>query len=41
MQSVADALDSIDAQALFEPRDAGVAFEGFREWFNPDDLEMR
>jgi collagen type III alpha len=42
MQSVASTLDDFDTQALFRPEDAGINFEqDFREWFNPDDLDMK
>ncbi|KAF9233744.1 hypothetical protein BU15DRAFT_53469 [Melanogaster broomeanus] len=42
MQSVASTLDDFDPQALFRPEDGGINFEqDFREWFNPDDLEMK
>lgn len=41
MQSVASTLDDFDTQALFRPEE-GINFEqDFREWFNPDDLEMK
>ncbi|KAG8221130.1 hypothetical protein J3R82DRAFT_2662 [Butyriboletus roseoflavus] len=41
MQSVASTLDDFDPQSLFRPDDTGVNFEDFREWFNPDDLDMK
>ncbi|KAG6381807.1 hypothetical protein JVT61DRAFT_416 [Boletus reticuloceps] len=42
MQSVASTLDDFDTQALFRPEDTGINFEqDFREWFNPDDLDMK
>lgn len=42
MQSVASTLDEFDTQALFRPEDTGINFEqDFREWFNPDDLDMK
>lgn len=42
MQSVASTLDDFDTQALFRSEDTGINFEqDFREWFNPDDLEMK
>ncbi|KIK93149.1 hypothetical protein PAXRUDRAFT_34206 [Paxillus rubicundulus Ve08.2h10] len=41
MQSVANTLDDFD-QSLFRPEDTGINFEqDFREWFNPDDLDMK
>lgn len=43
MQSVASTLDDFDTQALFRPEDpTGINFEqDFREWFNPDDLDIK
>jgi collagen type III alpha len=42
MQSVANTLDDFDPQALFRPEDTALNFEqDFREWFNPDDLDMK
>jgi len=41
MQSVARTLEDFDTQTLFRSEDAGIDFEEFREWFNPDDLEIR
>jgi len=41
MQSVASTLEDFDTQTLFRSEDAGINFEEFREWFNPDDLEMK
>ncbi|KAH7890939.1 hypothetical protein F5I97DRAFT_108788 [Phlebopus sp. FC_14] len=41
MQSVASSLDDFE-QSLFRPEDASINFEqDFREWFNPDDLDMK
>ena len=42
MQSVASTLDDFDTQAFLRPEDTSINFEqDFREWFNPDDLEMK
>ena len=42
MQSVARALDDFDLPAFFRPEDTAINFEqDFREWFNPDDLDMK